>query len=147
MGVELITCVREGRNLFIEELDALRQMGKEGKKHAARLALHLQKWASTGFTQPKVFRAIVGKPYEGKLWEARYHLNRSDGVHGYRIFYIKLRRPGSSTESAVLLMLWGKEGDKTPEKVLKEAWTRAEEVWAMERRGTFWEAEAHPLNL
>lgn len=129
----------------MEELDALRQMRSAGKKHAARLAIHMKKWASAGFNQPGVFQPIVGKPSEGKLWEARYHMKRPDGVHGYRIFYIKLRRPDSQTESAVLLMLWGKKGPSTPEKILKEAWGRAQDVWEMENNGTFWEATVPPL--
>lgn len=145
MVVELVTYVRAGRCLFLEELGALRQMGREGKKHAARLAIHMQKWASVGYRQPDVFQPIEGRPYEGKLWEARYHMRRPDGVHGYRIFYIKLRRPRSQIESAVLLMLWGKKGPKTPEWVFKEAWGRAEDVWEMERSGTFWGSTVSPL--
>ena len=133
MLLEIIFYGREEDSfpLVEKELRDLAALSKSGKKDEARLRAVMEKcWAVMGFNCTQLnFRPIEGKPYEKKLWEARYlRTARSDGVHGYRIFYRVARNPNTNREVAIVLMLFAKEGHTTPTSVLDEAWTRYMEV-------------------
>lgn len=115
---------------FEQELKELGRMKGPGcRRDAASVAAALERWQEVGFRRSSTFdfRPIEGRPFEPKLWEARLHRSaRSDGVHGYRIFFVQTRRPSTNQQVVVLLMLWAKKGRETPPRILVEAWRRAE---------------------
>ena len=128
--------------LIEAELQDLRTHGKSGCKDEGRLRAVIERcWATNGFNCTQLsYRPIEGKPYEKKLWEARYLRSaRSDGVHGYRIFYMLARDPKRNEQVVVLLMLFAKEGDTTPKAVLDRAWQRYKEVEKLILDGTFFD--------
>lgn len=130
MALKILLHSQGGFVLVEGALVALRAKGKAGRKDEARLRAAISAWGDHGFVAGLGldFKPIEGKPYEKKMWEARYlKTARSDGTHGYRIFYMVTRMP-SGEEAAILLGLWAKSGDHTPSEVLKEAWAVAEEV-------------------
>lgn len=123
------------------ELLALRDCGKAGAKDEGKLRAVLANcWALQGFKCTQLdFKPIEGQPYFKKLWEARYlKTARNDGVHGYRLFYLLTRAPKVPEEQVVVvLMIWAKQGDSTPQEVLVEAWKRYLEVEALLLKGKF----------
>lgn len=118
-------------DLVETDLEEIGSHGKDGRKDEGRLRAAMQAWAEQGFEGRfgLDFRPIEGKPYERKMWEARYLRSaRSDGVHGYRIFYTRTRHPKTGDEVAILLGVFAKEGDATPPAVLKRMWGYCESV-------------------
>lgn len=114
------------------------------KRDAARIFAALERWQQVGFQNcpSLVFRPIEGPPSNGKMYEAKYETSaRSDGVHGYRIFYIETRRPDGQTRVAVLLTLFAKEGTRTADAVITKAWEVAEEVRTLIDAGAYFPAE------
>lgn len=129
-GVEIVMYEEDGTVLFDQELKELRKMREAGRKDSSWIARALAQWEAVGFkTTTLDFRPVEGKPYESKLWEARFLKSaRDDGVHGYRLFYVQTRRPSTGMQVVVLVMLWGKKGKNTPRSVFDEAWRRAEKA-------------------
>lgn len=130
MALELIYYAEDGVALVDADLVALRAHGKAGKKDEAKLRAALDAWADHGFSLPMLdFKPIEGVPYNKKMWEARYlKTARSDGVHGYRVFYVLHRNLVRKAEAVVLLRLWAKSGASTPKAILDEAWALAQKV-------------------
>jgi hypothetical protein len=127
-------------SLFERDLREIAAISKAARKDAVWIEAVLKNcWAQVGFDCSQLsFKPIEGKPYEKKLWEARYRkTSRSDGVHGYRLFYLLTRDPKSGEQVVVLLMVWGKEGDTTPPAVLDKAWKRYLEVDDLLKAGKF----------
>ena len=124
----------EGRDLVERDLHAIDAIKGGGKKDAARLRTAIRSWERNGFAanQPIDFRRILDKRFgDGRMWEARFEkTSRSDGVHGYRFFYIRIRET-----QVVLVKVWGKAGSHTPDEVLREAWWRCQVALAQDRGG------------
>lgn len=141
MKLKLITFKRrDGRVPVEEDLSAIAKVSKAAAKDVVRLKAALEVWAEVGFAGGGQldFRRIQGPPFYGKLWEARYlKSGRSDGVHGYRVFYWCARHPTTDQEIVVLLKVWAKEGRDTPKAVYHEAWEYAQEVQELLEAGRF----------
>lgn len=121
---------------------ALLKLGHSGRKDFVTIAALLKKWSENGYFALKTFNheQIRAPKYQGRLWEARIlKTDRSDGTHGYRLFYIRERRPSAEQEVAVLLKLWAKTGPDTPDAILDEAWGYAREVLDLIDRGLFFQ--------
>lgn len=141
MKLKLITFKRsDGRVPVEEDFSAIAKVSKAAASDVVKLKAALQVWAEVGFAGRAQldFKSIKGRPYNGKLWEARYlKTKRSDGVHGYRVFYVCARHPGTNQEIVVLLKVWAKSGADTPHWVFEEAWGYAQEVQNLLDAGRF----------
>lgn len=130
MVLKIVMHRRAGVALVDADLVALRQHGKGGRKDEAKLRAAIAAWGDHGFVNGVGFDflPIEGEPYNKKMWEARYLRSaRSDGTHGYRIFYV-ITRTSSAEQAVILLRLWAKSGKSTPASALQGPWLLAEEV-------------------
>lgn len=141
MKVEVLHYLRdEGIDLVTGDMRALLALGKAGKKDFATITSYLEKWKENGYFNLATFNheQLKDPQFEGRLWEARLLKSaRSDGVHGYRIFYVRGQRPTTGQEVAILLMLWGKAGSETPPAILSQAWGLAREVFRLQDGNIF----------
>lgn len=141
MTLELVIYKRHGRALVDEELRQLGSLNPRALKDEMRLRAALHAWAQAGFRGGNIldFRPLEGPPYFKKMWEARFlkSARKNESVHGYRIFYVRARRPDTDQEAVILLKLWPKSGSESPPAVLDEAWSLAQEVWDLIDRGVF----------
>lgn len=123
---------KNGVLLVEQDLCSLGEVSKSAARDEGKLRAAIEAWKATGTIPCPGFqeaKPIEGKPYERKMWEAwRGGSARSDGVHGYRIFYTLVHDAKTSHQTAVLLRLFPKKGKTTPPAVLKEAWELCTEV-------------------